>query len=198
MASLGLAYLDSDLDSEPEIVPESPPALPTTESPPTLPSTESPPTLFSTESPAIPLPPLDQSYTTLEAAIAAIDDHSRAHGYAMVSRRSKRTKKGVKKTVRLRCDRYGILPSERTENLDVDTNRTTTGIRNMTTVGNVCPFALSLRLQHDTQTWYTTVENPSHNHDPSPTPTHTIHRQRELANKADQIKQQLQYGVPTR
>ena len=137
MASLGLAYLDSDPDSEPEIVPESPPALP---------STESPPVLLSTESPAIPLPPLDQSYTTLKAAIAAIDDYGRAHGYTMVTRRSKRIKKGVKKTVRLYCDRYSTPPSERTENLDIDTNRTTIGIRNITTVGNTCLLATYLRL----------------------------------------------------
>ncbi|OQE42460.1 hypothetical protein PENNAL_c0047G07588, partial [Penicillium nalgiovense] len=64
MASLGLSYLDSS-DSDPEMVPESPPAIPSTQSY-TQPITEPSP-LPSTETPAeplftFPLPPLNQEY----------------------------------------------------------------------------------------------------------------------------------------
>ncbi|KAJ6142418.1 hypothetical protein N7471_001906 [Penicillium samsonianum] len=118
MASLSLDYLDSDLDSDPEVIPESPPALPST-----LPSPEigtEPINLPSTE---IPLPPLDQSYATPEAGITAINDHGRVYGYAVISRRSKRTKKGVKKTIRLSCDRWRTIPPETQDDLSVpDTN----------------------------------------------------------------------------
>lgn len=146
MASLSLDYLDSDLDSDPEVIPESPPALPST-----LPSPEigtEPINLPSTE---IPLPLLDQSYATPEAGITAINDHGRVYGYAVISRRSKRTKKGVKKTIRLSCDRWRTIPPETQDDLSIpDTNLSVS--RNPTTLANKCPFAISLRLQHNTGT----------------------------------------------
>ncbi|KAF4768969.1 hypothetical protein N7455_008541 [Penicillium solitum] len=60
MASLGLEYLESDQDSDPEIVPESLPAMLSTES--------LSPAMLSTESlyPRMPLPPLSRRYSNPE------------------------------------------------------------------------------------------------------------------------------------
>ncbi|CAI7576573.1 unnamed protein product, partial [Penicillium glandicola] len=91
MASLGLTYLESDLDSDPEIVPESPPAVPSTQP--------------TTETFTFPLPPLNQHFRTLEEGIEAVNTFARPYGYTVTSRRSKSTKKGVKKIIRLICDR---------------------------------------------------------------------------------------------
>ncbi|KAJ6137065.1 hypothetical protein N7471_003551 [Penicillium samsonianum] len=114
MASLGLAYLESDLDSDPEIVPESPPAMLSTESPPAEPindpDTKSLPAILS-PSPQpglvfLPLPPIDQPYDDPDSAITVINTFAQRFGYAVLSRRSKRIRKGIKKTVRLCCDRW--------------------------------------------------------------------------------------------
>jgi hypothetical protein len=176
MASLGLAYLDSS-DSDCEIVPESPPGLPITESPsPALPSTELAVTL--------PLPPLDQQFETEEAGYTTLNNFARQYGYALVSTRSKRTKKGVKKTVRLRCDRYSAVPHEPNDSGHYPNDSVRypndSGQRRSITLSNECLFAISLRLQLDTQLWYITVENLSHNYSLSPISTHPIHRRNEL------------------
>lgn len=185
-----------DLESDTKVIPESPPTEPITEPIPT-----------------IPLPLLDQTYDTPEAGITAINNHGRIHGYAVISRRSKRTKKGVKKTIRLCCDRWRALPIAGTNlsnpeanlseaNLsNFDTNLSNANpkrTRNSTTVANECPFGISFRLQFDTGTWHITVENSLYNHDPSPLSTHPVHRQSDLIKNADNIQQQLTQGIPTR
>ena len=199
MASLGLAYLDSS-DSDPssdcEIVPESPPGLPITESPsPALPSTESPsPALPSTETLSetftFPIPPIGSEYSTPEEGLAAINTLGRTHGYAVSSIRTKFTKKGVKKTIRLRCDR-GHVPRDR-PNDSPERKRQTTILQ------NECPFGVSLRLNQTTSTWFLTVENVSHNHRPSPTSTHPVQRSNELSTIQADIQKHFKQGVPTR
>ncbi|CDM36446.1 hypothetical protein CBS147339_9703 [Penicillium roqueforti] len=145
MASLGLEYLEYLLssDSETEIVPESPPTEPITK-PITEPSTEPPsteppstqlPSTESTPSFTFPLPPIDQTYPTSEEAIVSINTFARPHGYAVTSKRSKNTKKGVKKAVYLCCDRGCIYIPQ-----DLEKKRRTT------TLANNCPFAITLRL----------------------------------------------------
>ncbi|KAJ5251596.1 hypothetical protein N7489_002006 [Penicillium chrysogenum] len=174
MASLGLAYLDSS-DSDPgsdcEIVPESPPALPISESLPTLPSTEivpeSPPALPST--PQMPLPPLSQQYDTPEDGINAINLLARPHGFAVSTLRSKTTKRGVRKTVRLYCDR-GRMQRNRRPDGDPERKRQTT------TLAIECPFTVSLRLNQETNLWHITIKNLEHNHGPSPASTHSLQR----------------------
>ncbi|KAJ6150050.1 hypothetical protein N7471_001249 [Penicillium samsonianum] len=137
MASLGLVYLESDPDSDPEIVPESPPAVPSTESfSPAMPSTESP-VLYT-----MPLPPIGSEYSTPEEGLAAINDLGRTHGYAVSSIRTKFTKKGVKKTIRLRYDRGLVLRDRPNDGPERK--------RQTTTLQNECPFGISLRLNQTT------------------------------------------------
>lgn len=191
MASLGLAYLDSDLDSDPEIVPESPPAMPSTESlSPAILSTESLPAMPSLPTISMPLPPLDQLYNSSDEGIAAINLFARPYGYAVTTRRSK-SRRGVKKTVYLGCDRSGTI-KEHTEESYIPKKRQTT------TYANDCPFAITLRLDHQTNIWRLTIENPSHNHEPSPPSTHAAQRALELTYKKDKIENALRQGRITR
>ncbi|KAJ5457705.1 hypothetical protein N7475_009093 [Penicillium sp. IBT 31633x] len=172
MTSLQLDYLL--FDNEPEHVPKSPPKLQSPNTAPTEPVSNF----------GMALPPLVKQYNTTEQAIIEISDFARGHGYAVSILRSKRTKKGGKKTVRLCCDRGRTVR---------DRDR----IRQTTTILNGCPFAISLRLQHETNTWRLTVENPAHNHEPSPASTHPAHRRRELNLKATDIQKQIEEGIPT-
>jgi len=55
----------------------------------------------------IPNPEDSQRYATIEEAIQTIQRHGRQYGYAMITRRSKRTKDGSKVAiVYLECDRH--------------------------------------------------------------------------------------------
>ena len=137
------------------------------------------------------LPPTDRTYTTSDEAKDAINDFLRPRGYAVTIRRSKTTKKGVKKTVRLICDHgrrreayaYRLLPKKRV---------------NTTTKALECPFSMALRRDLGTDLWHVTIENPSHNHEPSPASTHAVQRTLELTHKREQIITALKLGRTTR
>ena len=139
--------------------------------------------------PAMPPPPTDAQYDSLELAVTAINDFARKCGYAVSVLRSKRTKQGIKKTVRLCCDRGRVYRPRQ----DASSR-----VRQSTTLAIECPFAISLRLQHDTNTWLITYENTSHNHGPSPASTHHIQRTLELSRKSENIHSQLRQGLTTR
>ena len=189
MASLGLEYLEYLLssDSETEIVAESPPTEPITEPPITEPLSTQLPSTESTPSFTFPLPPIDQTYPTSEEAIVSINTFARPHGYAVTSKRSKNTKKGVKKAVYLCCDRGRTYVPQ-----DLEKKRRTT------TLANNCPFAITLRLDLHTDIWRLTIENPTHNHESSPPSTHAIQRSLELTHKKDEIENALRQGRTTR
>ncbi|KAI3090594.1 hypothetical protein CBS147333_10331 [Penicillium roqueforti] len=53
----------------------------------------------------LPLPPLNQQYDTAEHRMATINNFACQYGYTVSTLRSKRTKKGVFKTIRLYYDR---------------------------------------------------------------------------------------------
>ncbi|KAJ5243941.1 hypothetical protein N7489_004037 [Penicillium chrysogenum] len=193
MASLGLAYLDSS-DADPvsdcEIVPESPPTLPSTNPtipalPSNLPSTETPSETFT-----FPILPVNQQFRTHEEAREAVNTFARPHGYAVTSIRSKFTKKGVKKTVPLICDR-GREP-------ETNTDEPRPQKRQRSTLRLRCPFKMTLRLNLLTGLWYLTIENPVHNHPPSPASTHPIQRALDLDNKRDNVENRLRQGYTTK
>ncbi|KAJ5822445.1 hypothetical protein N7447_004785 [Penicillium robsamsonii] len=129
---------DSPSDSEHEAIPESPPMPPSLHhAPPSL--HHAPPSLHDAipESYTFPLPPLPQQYDTPEQGIVAINIFGRQHGYAVSTLRSKRTKKGVLKTVRLCYDRGRRLRNS---------PNSPTRKRETTSLAIKCPFSISLRL----------------------------------------------------
>ncbi|KAJ5555653.1 hypothetical protein N7535_008087 [Penicillium sp. DV-2018c] len=179
MTTSSLNYL-FDSDPEPDAIPEAQPAI---QDPPG--QVESIPA----EPIKMPLPPLDQQFQTDTEGYIALNNYARQHGYALVTSHSKRTKKGVKKTVRLRCDRYGP-PGPQPRHTDETSLARNTGTRD-----NGCPFGISLRLNLDSQLWNITVENSSHNHGPSQASTHPILRRIEIRQKKETIQHQLKQGI---
>jgi hypothetical protein len=138
----------------------------------------------------MPPPPENQLYDTAEIGIASINTFARDYGYAVSTRNSKHTKTGVRKTVRLCCDR-GRAYRPRQE--------ASSRIRKTTTLAIECPFIVSLRLQQDTtNTWLLTHENTQHNHGPSPPSTHQAHRGQEITQKASNIDHSIRQGYTTR
>ena len=131
---------DSPSDSEPEAIPESLPTLLSLyDAPPSLPTAipESSPLILSLYT--FPLPPLDPQYDTPEQGIAAINAFGRAYGYAVAILRSKITKKCVKKTVRLCCDRGRRVRPDDGPNGPARKRQTTS-------LSIKCLFLISLRL----------------------------------------------------
>jgi hypothetical protein len=143
--------------------------------------------------PTMEAPPEGIYYDTPELAIAALNAFAREHGYALTTRRSKRTKKGVLKTIRLCCDRGRKYDTRWHEKQGGDR------IRKTSTAANGCQFGLSLRLQHDTNTWRLQHDEVIvHNHGPSAPSAHHVHRRLELAQKASIIDLQITQGFTTR
>ncbi|KAJ6126055.1 hypothetical protein N7471_010548 [Penicillium samsonianum] len=196
MASLGLYDLDSD---DPDVIPDSQPMIHPSSMVPDPPAASQPipdsPTIPA-ESQSIhtfPLPPVDQTYQTAEEGKVAINTFARPHGYAVTKRRSKTTKHGVMKTVRLICDRGRRLPQGGDHDRSPHKKRL-----NTTTVACECPFSMSLRLDLQSNLWHITIENPSHNHPPSPPSTHPVQRALELKHKKAEVDTALRLGRPTR
>ncbi|KAJ5203611.1 uncharacterized protein N7498_004490 [Penicillium cinerascens] len=72
-----------------------------------------------TSPPPMEAPPEGTYYDTPELGIAAVNAFAQEHSYALTTRRSKRTKKGVLKTIRLSYDRgreYDIRWQEKQDN----------------------------------------------------------------------------------
>ena len=146
-----------------------------------------PPTISAL--PIMEPPPENQYYDTPELGIASINAFARGHGYAISTRSSKTTKLGIKKTVRLCCDR-GRRYRPRQE----DSSR----VRKTTTLAIQCPFTISLRLQQSSNTWRLTHKHIQHNYGPSPPSTHQAHRTQELTQKASNIDHLIRQGHLTR
>ncbi|OOQ89510.1 hypothetical protein PEBR_07957 [Penicillium brasilianum] len=142
MANLGLDCYASDTDEPPE-EPANQPTEGTAGGPTTALPAEVPPE-EDVAMVTLPLPPLDIEYNTAEEAIQAINDFALDYGYAVVKRRSKRTKSkhgvGVLKKVQLMCDRGGIytplIPT-------LDRKRKTT------ILASGCLFDIAVRLRGD-------------------------------------------------
>ena len=95
---------------------------------------------------------LRTEYESLEAAMDAIRAHRRAHGYAMVRKRSKPMKDAPgPRIVYLECDRHGQHVS------------TSAGHRNASTRANGCLFSIVLR-RIDADQWDVDIRPHRHNH----------------------------------
>ena len=140
------------------------------------------------ELPSMPPPPEDQSFNTMQEAMDCINNFTKSHGYALTTKHSK-SKDGVIVVKYLQCDRGGTYRSRINEN-----RRRRQGSSRL----NGCPFRAVLRYREEFDAWHLRVDNPRHNHEPSPVSTHPTLRRQELNANSPQIETQLQQGVSTR
>jgi hypothetical protein len=214
IAGLGLElYYSSDEDIPSTATRSDPPVEGLFAATADPPATEDPPfaeDLNPTEDLRItlPLPPLDRRYNTPEEAIEAINKLGLEHGYAVVKRRSKKTKGQVPrlKKVQLQCDRGGVYapgasrqPEQALEQPEqaLIADSAPSKKRKTHTLAVNCPFDVSLRLQIDDK-WILTIANDTHNHEPSPATTHVAHRKLELTRKEEQLRNWFKQNLPTR
>ena len=108
------------------------------------------------------------SYPTLRGLIEEIQQHAVSQGYAVVIQRIKNNKKGEKRKAWLRCDRGGEL-EKNSKSLD----KRATGSRLIK-----CPFKAIAML--GPEGWVLSVEDESHNHEPTLAGAHLSHRQNVL------------------
>jgi hypothetical protein len=127
---------------------------------------------------SMPPPPEDQSFDTMQEAL----------GYALTTK-SSQSKNGAIVVKYLQCDRGGAYRSR------IDGDRR---CRQDASHLNGCPFRAVLRYYDEFDAWHLRVDNPRHNHEPSPVSIHPTLRHRELSAKSSQIENQLQQGVSTR
>ncbi|KAL2007168.1 hypothetical protein VTN00DRAFT_8606 [Thermoascus crustaceus] len=139
------------------------------------------------KTPVMPPPPTDQQFPSLNEAMKAINNFTRAYGYTLISQRSKADKEtGEKKTVYLRCDRGGkFIPKVNDD----------ARIKSRTSRCVECPFSAVLDY-NIVSGWGLRIRELSHNHDPSLITTHPSLRHDELVKKQQQIEAQLYLGTP--
>ncbi|KAJ5135023.1 uncharacterized protein N7515_004301 [Penicillium bovifimosum] len=146
-----------------------------------------------------PLPPLDQHFNTAEEGRKAINTFAAPHGWAVTSIRSKATKKGVKKTIRLICDRGHAVKADKNGPglANDDSPGPAKKRRKTTTLALGCPFKMALRLDLKTDLWGITLEHATHNHPSSHASTHPIHRALELTQRNAEVDNAIQQGHTT-
>lgn len=133
-----------------------------------------------------------------------MNTYASPHGYAPTILRSRYTKRKVKKTVYLCCDR-GRKPKAYADHVDeaphANFNRAwPRKCRNTTTLALACLFEVVLRKDLQTGLWRLTIEDskPQHNHQPSPASTHYAQRNIERECKEDETENELRQGRTTR
>ena len=117
-------------------------------------------------------PPPHEPFQTLEAGLKYINDYALAQGYAVVTARTKNSKKGDKRKAWIRCDRGGKTPGP-----------TGFGRRQHTTSRLIeCPFLLILKLELGFG-WALTLKNTTHNHAGTLAGSHPVHRKAALTQE---------------
>lgn len=115
----------------------------------------------SPEAMALAPPPAWKVYDSLEDLIKFVNTHASTQGYAVITARSKLSKKGIKRKVHLRCDRGGKSSGP------LGRKRQHAGTR-MTQ----CPFSIIAKLDPISQRWGFVVHIAHHNHEPTKASSH--------------------------
>jgi hypothetical protein len=110
-------------------------------------------------------PPVGELYVTHHKLIAAVNEHAGLHGYAVVMKRSKKSRKDVICKVTLRCDREGK------PNNVVGQKRLHSGSRLIE-----CPLDAQGKWLELEGGWMLIVKNSAHNHDPTLRGSHSAIR----------------------
>ena len=110
------------------------------------------------------LPPDDRFYSSRKIFITAVNQHAADQGYAVITKRSKKTKDGEVRKIWLSCDKGSKYISKGY------------GKRLSSTRLTECPFELIAHRNPETSQWNLTIKNSEHNHPATLAGAHTVHR----------------------
>ena len=122
-------------------------------------------------------PPENQSYESLSDLVSAINAHAAAQGYAVVIKRSKKSKKGLVRKAWLICDK-----SRRERNQGH-------GRRQTSSRKTDCPFEVVAVLDTEIDSWTYEVKISEHNHDSILAGAHPVHRRAAMTEEVKSIIQ---------
>ena len=120
-------------------------------------------------------PPSDLSAPSDTLLISLIQEHALKEGYAVVTRRSNRDKRGIKDKIWLRCTRGLKIREPIGQKRKHETSRT-----------NDCPFECIIKLDKTEDTWHLRTKDGSHNHDPGKRVAHSTHRAAALTSQIEE------------
>ena len=120
-------------------------------------------------------PPSDLSASSDTLLISLIQEHALKQGYAVITKRSNKDKRGEKHKIWLRYTRGGQI-------------RETTGQKRKhgTSRLNNCPFECIIKLDKKEDIWHLRIKDASHNHDPGKRVAHSIHRAAVLTSQVEE------------
>jgi hypothetical protein len=126
-----------------------------------------------------PAPP-ERVYTTSKLAKDAMHEFARAHGYAMVLKRSKPDKVPIEERTKFffYCDRFNKYESKAT-------------VRSTSSLACGCAFRVNIRqfMEGVTPLWDLTVIDGTHNHEPTHDPSsHGVFRRQDRAVHEETLK----------
>lgn len=132
-------------------------------------------------------PPIDQVYTSLEELSEAVNTHAADQGYAVIIKRSKKSKKKELRKVWSECDKSGQC---KVRGL---------GIRQSSSRKDDCPFAIIASRNSELETWTIDIKCSEHNHPPTLAGAHPTHRRAAMTTDVKtQIVSQSQVDAPAR
>ena len=100
-------------------------------------------------------PPSDLSASSDTHLISLIQEHALKNGYAVITKRSNKDKRGEKDKIWLRCSCSGKIREVTGQKRKHGTSRL-----------NACPFECILKLDKKKDTWSLRIKEASHNHEP--------------------------------
>jgi hypothetical protein len=126
--------------------------------------------------------PPDSLFPSYEDALNALTNHGKQHGYGFALKKSTPHKSDVRTRYYYHCDRSGKY-------------KTKAKTRSTSTRRTDCPFKLIIFNLEGSNLWRLEVQDPSHNHPPSLSPSaHNVYRKRTQGQK-DTIKLMTHAGA---
>lgn len=119
-------------------------------------------------------PPSDLTAPNGDLLLSLVQDHAKDEGYAVVTKRSQRDKRGEKDKIWLRCSRGGKIREMTGQKRKHETSR-----------HNDCPFECIMKLDKKENTWRLRIKNASHNHDSEKRVAHVAHRKAALTREIE-------------
>ena len=134
------------------------------------------------------LPPVDeQVFSSLEDLLLAVNQHAFTQGYAVTTKRTKKSKKLEIRKVWLRCDRGSVYKSKGYDKRQFSTRQVE------------CSFSLTVVRDSDLQSWKLSIDNTIHNHEPTLGGSHPVHRRNAMTKEIkEQVINQTRINLSTK